>query len=138
MRNVSFKAGDTIIAEGDDGDTAFFIVSGSVEVIVGHGAKARAVGMLQTGEVFGEMSLINHQPTSATVRAARRSTILFLERDYFQRLIQALPEIRRYFEELSERRGMESQLVLGSETIEVAEEDAEELPVRRTENTILI
>jgi CRP/FNR family transcriptional regulator, cyclic AMP receptor protein len=70
MRNVSFKAGDTIIAEGDDGDTAFFIVSGSVEVIVGHGAKARAVGMLQTGEVFGEMCLIEPGPRSATVRAA--------------------------------------------------------------------
>ena len=69
---------------------------------------------LRAGEVFGEMSLINNQPTSASVRAARRSTILFLARDYFQRLVQALPEIRRYFEELTERRGLESQLVLSS------------------------
>ena len=52
MRNVTFKAGDTIIAEGDNGDTAFFIVSGSVEVIVGQGANARLVGALQTGEVL--------------------------------------------------------------------------------------
>ena len=51
MQNVSFKAGDTIIAEGDDGDTAFFIVSGSKEVIIGQGANARAVDTLQTGEV---------------------------------------------------------------------------------------
>ena len=72
MRNVSFKAGDTIIVEGDEGDTAFFIVSGSVEVIVGQGAKARAVGMLQTGEVFGEMCLIEPGPRSATVRAIDR------------------------------------------------------------------
>ena len=32
MQAVAFKAGDTIISEGDEGDTAFFIVSGSVEV----------------------------------------------------------------------------------------------------------
>ena len=75
---------------------------------------------LRAGEVFGEMSLINNQPTSASVRAARRSTILFLARDYFQRLVEALPEIRQYFQELSERRGLESQLVLGGEAVEVA------------------
>jgi CRP-like cAMP-binding protein len=69
---------------------------------------------LRAGEIFGEMAVINNQPTSASVRAARRSTILFLARDYFQRLVEALPELRRYFEELSTRRGMESQLVLGA------------------------
>ena len=69
MRNVAFKAGDTIITEGDEGDTAFFIVNGSVEVIIGRGGAARTVGMLQTGEVFGEMCLIEPGPRSATVRA---------------------------------------------------------------------
>jgi len=69
MRNVAFKAGDTIIAEGDDGDTAFFIVNGSVEVIVGRGGSARTLGALETGEVFGEMCLIEPGPRSATIRA---------------------------------------------------------------------
>ena len=46
MQTVAFKAGDTIIAKGDDGDTAFFIVTGSVEVLIGQGEKARTVGML--------------------------------------------------------------------------------------------
>ena len=31
MQSVAFRAGDTIIREGDEGDTAFFIVSGAVE-----------------------------------------------------------------------------------------------------------
>ena len=70
MQDVSFKVGDTIIAEGDEGDTAFFIVSGTVEVTIGQGGNARTVGMLQTGEVFGEMCLIEPGPRSATVRAA--------------------------------------------------------------------
>ena len=56
MQNVAFKAGDTIIREGDEGDTAFFIVSGAVDVAVGRGANPRIVGRLETGEVFGEMS----------------------------------------------------------------------------------
>ena len=42
MQTVAFKAGETIIREGDEGDTAFFIVSGSVDVIVGTGGGASA------------------------------------------------------------------------------------------------
>jgi len=67
MQSVAFKAGETIIREGDEGDTAYFIVTGSVEVLVGPGG--RRVGMLHTGELFGEMSLIEPGPRSATIVA---------------------------------------------------------------------
>ena len=46
MQTVTFKAGDTIISEGSEGDTAFLITSGSVEVAVGQGTKARVLGTL--------------------------------------------------------------------------------------------
>jgi CRP/FNR family cyclic AMP-dependent transcriptional regulator len=46
MQKVAFKAGETIIREGDEGDTAFFIVSGAVDVAVGRGDKAQTVGRL--------------------------------------------------------------------------------------------
>ena len=39
MRSVAFRAGDTILREGEEGDTAFFIVSGAVEVLVGRGGR---------------------------------------------------------------------------------------------------
>ena len=117
-------AGTEIIREGAPGLGLFVVLAGEVEVtkrqVTPGGAGADAVSetevalaRLRAGDVFGEMSLINNQPTSASVRAARPSTILFLAREYFQRLIQALPEIRRYFEELAERRGAESRLALG-------------------------
>ena len=125
------EAGTEIIREGGPGLGLFVVLAGEVEVIklppaASAGAPGAEISLarLRAGEVFGEMSLINNQPTSASVRAARRSTILFLARDYFQRLIQALPEIRRYFEELSARRGMESQLVLG--TTEQPAQDADD------------
>ena len=70
MDAVAFKAGDTIISEGDEGDCAYFIVTGTVEVVIGRGAEARTVGALHEGEVFGEMALIDPGPRSATVRAA--------------------------------------------------------------------
>ena len=44
MQKVAFKAGETIIQEGDEGDTAFFIVSGAVNVAVGLRSEERRVG----------------------------------------------------------------------------------------------
>ena len=69
MQTVMFSAGDTIISEGEDGTTAFLIVSGSVKVSVGQDGKAKTLGMLGAGEVFGDMSLIESGPRSATVNA---------------------------------------------------------------------
>jgi CRP/FNR family cyclic AMP-dependent transcriptional regulator len=92
MQNVSFKAGDTILAEGDDGDTAYFIVSGSVEVTIGQGAKAKTIGILQMGEVFGEMSLIEPGPRSATVKALTDTECLAASYGEFITAIQENPE----------------------------------------------
>src|SRR5260370_1069302 len=69
MQTVKFKAGDTILSEGDDGDSAFLIISGSVEVSIGAGARAKGVGTLVAGDVFGEMGLMEPGPRSATVKA---------------------------------------------------------------------
>ena len=41
MQTVKFNAGDTILSEGEAGDTAFLIIAGSVEVSIGEGARAK-------------------------------------------------------------------------------------------------
>jgi CRP-like cAMP-binding protein len=109
-------AGTVVIREGDAGQGLFVVLAGEVEVSK-HQADGGELSLarLRAGDVFGEMSLLTNQPTSATVTAARPSTILFLAREYFQRLVQALPAIRQYFEDLSRRRGTETRLALGDE-----------------------
>ena len=92
MQAVAFKAGDTIITEGDEGATAFFIVSGSVDVIVGQGAQAKCIGALTAGEVFGEMSLIEPGPRSATVRATTDIECLATSYEEFIEAIEDHPE----------------------------------------------
>ncbi|HSZ82588.1 MAG TPA: cyclic nucleotide-binding domain-containing protein [Polyangia bacterium] len=109
-------AGTVVIREGDAGQGLFVVLAGEVEV-----SKRQADGgelslaRLRAGDVFGEMSLLTQQPTTATVTAARPSTILFLARDYFQRLIEALPAIRQYFEGLAQRRDIETRLAVGDD-----------------------
>ncbi|HMF41564.1 MAG TPA: cyclic nucleotide-binding domain-containing protein [Polyangia bacterium] len=94
-----------IIREGDAGQGLFVILLGEVEVLRRDPAgRDKTVAKLGAGEVFGEMSLLGDKPTTATVKTLSRTTIMFLGRDYFRRLVQALPPLRQYFEELSKHR----------------------------------
>ena len=92
MKSIKFKPGDTILSEGEDGDTAFLIVDGSVEVSVGAGDKSKAVGTLNAGEVFGEMSLIEPGPRSATVKAVTDTECIVTNYDEFVASLQKDPE----------------------------------------------
>ena len=118
MQNVAFKAGDTIISEGDEGDTAFFIVSGAVDVVVGRGANARTVGRLETGEVFGEMSLIEPGPRSATVTAACDTECLAASYQDFIAAIEQNPERAVGFMKTLVRRLRKMNELLASATPE--------------------
>jgi CRP-like cAMP-binding protein len=108
-------AGTVIIREGDAGQGLFVVLAGEVEVSKHQaGGGELSLARLRAGDVFGEMSLLAHQPTTATVTAARDSTILFLAREYFQRLVEALPTIRQYFVQLAEKRDVETRLAVGN------------------------
>ena len=91
MHSVTFNAGEAILSEGEDGDSAFLIVAGSVEVSIGEGAKAKSVGTLGAGDVFGEMSLIDPGPRSATVRALTATECLVTTYDEFMAASQTDP-----------------------------------------------
>lgn len=92
MKKVKFSAGETILTEGEDGDTAFLIENGSVEVTVGEGTKLKSVGTLDAGSVFGEMSLIEPGPRSATVKALTDTECIATTYDEFIASIQDNPD----------------------------------------------
>lgn len=122
------EAGTEIIRAGTPGQGLYVVLNGEVEVIApGEASPPVAVARLGAGEVFGEMSLVNDQPTSATVRAATRSSLLFLASAYFHRLVAAVPEVRSYFEALTLARARDNTLRLGpaviSEVTELDESD---------------
>ena len=91
MHTVEFKAGETIIVEGEAGETAFLIISGSVEVSIGIAGKAKSIGTLVAGDVFGEMSLIDRGPRSATVKAVTDTECLVTAYNEFIDAAQADP-----------------------------------------------
>jgi CRP-like cAMP-binding protein len=106
FEGLDVAPGTVIIRENDVGQGLFVILLGEVEVVRTNDIEGQegALARLQAGDVFGEMSLLDDRPTSATVRAVTPTTLLFLGQDYFRRLVGALPALREYFEELSRSR----------------------------------
>jgi CRP-like cAMP-binding protein len=96
--------GTELIREGDPGRGLYVVLSGEVEVVKGDEPFETTLATLRSGDVFGEIALVRGTPATATVRAARQSVVLFLAREYFERLMAALPELRAFFETLTEER----------------------------------
>ena len=74
------------------------------------------VGQAQAQSLFvGGVWSGNVSPTSATVVAQRPATVLFLAREYVDRIVSAMPEIKNYLEALAEDREIDNQLMLGED-----------------------
>ena len=66
----TFNSGEVIIKEGDIGKSFFHLTEGSAVVCADYGKKNQLeLAVLETGEYFGEMSIIDEYPRSATVLA---------------------------------------------------------------------
>ncbi len=106
--------GTVIIHEGEPGRGLFVVLAGELEVSRrGEGGAPQPLGTLALGDVFGEIALMRGGETSATVVAVRQSTVLFLGREYVERMVAAFPELRRYLEELAGDREVDNQLAAG-------------------------
>jgi hypothetical protein len=89
---VRFTAGDTIVREGDAGDSMYVIRSGEVEVTA-HATSAHEVHLrtMRRPAFFGEIALITGKPRSATVRAQTDAELLRISRKAFIQLIRSDP-----------------------------------------------
>jgi len=96
--------GTILVRSNQEGRGLYIILYGSVDVLKQENGKEILIATLHSGDIFGEISLIKDTPTTATVRAATHSTILFLPKEYFQKLVESIPHLKEYFAKLSEER----------------------------------
>ena len=86
---IEFKPGDIIFEEGAQGNKLFVLQSGTVDICCCRDAVDVQLATLQTsGTIFGEMSLIDGQPRSATARAVTEVTCLSVGRAMFRQKMQ--------------------------------------------------
>jgi CRP-like cAMP-binding protein len=94
------EAGAELTDQGRPGQEAFVILDGKAGVYV-NGAK---IAEVSGGEIVGEMSLIDHRPRIATVRAMTPLKLLAFDAQKFRRLLDEMPKAQvRVMEKLVER-----------------------------------
>jgi CRP/FNR family transcriptional regulator, cyclic AMP receptor protein len=87
---VRFMEGASVVRHGDAGDTFFVILEGEAKV---QGPSGRVVNRLRPGEFFGEISLLDGGPRTASVVAETPLTMLALSRSSLLRLVQREPAV---------------------------------------------
>ena len=88
-----FKKGEVIFLEGSQGESAYIIESGKVEISDWGEGHKRVLGVLKENDIFGEMGLIDGLPRSATAMALEDSEVYVLDRSTFDILSRQNPEI---------------------------------------------
>ena len=89
MRERDFAAGDVVVAEGQSEGRFYLITEGKATVLVG-GCTRNVLG---PGDYFGEISLIDHGPRMATVRADTVLHTLTLAPFTFRPILQSHPDV---------------------------------------------
>jgi CRP-like cAMP-binding protein len=85
-----FKRGELIVEQGTKSNALFILLNGRARVLTAdHRGREVILAVLQSGDYVGEMSLIDNEPHSATVRAEVQTDMLILGRAEFAR---CLPE----------------------------------------------
>jgi hypothetical protein len=104
MDEQPFDAGHFFFQPGDPGDRAYFVNEGQVEVMAGPPDRYRRVNVYGTGDVFGEMSLVEERPRSLTARAVTAGRVTPLTRTEFEQMLGTDPaRSRHYLRSLFER-----------------------------------
>jgi hypothetical protein len=91
---VEYMENETVIRQGDSGETVFLVVEGSVEVVkeTEDGAQ-RVLDRIGIGDAFGEMSLLEGITRSATIRTLEPCRFLTLHKQEFNETVMEYPEI---------------------------------------------
>ena len=90
-----YSKDETILLEDDSSNHSFFIIAkGQVKVfITGIEGREAILALLNEGEFFGEMSLLDGDPRSASVKAVEDSELVMIRREDFLQELKILPEL---------------------------------------------
>lgn len=95
-----FEPGQIIVTQGTPGQAFYLVTSGRVEIL----RDGRSLGAFGPGDFFGEMSLLDQAPRSATIRAIEPTECLMLSSWDFKALLERHPSIAIKLLEVLSRR----------------------------------
>ena len=90
---VTFRKGDIIFCEYEPGDTFYLLQFGRVQIVQLMGELEKNIAILQPGQIFGEMAILEEAPRSATTIALDEVKALEFTRENFEPLMMGNPQI---------------------------------------------
>ncbi len=112
MKEITFGKDQVIFREGDNATTMYDILSGKVGIYKNYGAKnEQQIIVMEAGQVFGEMGMIEYYPRSATAVALEDTVVEELGeseiRDYFktkpEKLLQLMKVLSQRVRETTQK-----------------------------------
>jgi len=128
--------GETLFNQGDEGNIAYMIIHGVMDVIV----DGKKVGTMRNGEVFGEMALLLNQKRSATIVSSQPTELVAISKSNLDELInsgsdKAKKIIMDLCTELAKRTDFQ-EIIYSHEDIEMVLKDENEIISKLTKQIL--
>jgi CRP-like cAMP-binding protein len=104
-----FGRGEHLIEEGAEGDSMFVLLRGAAQVSVSKNGTSIPVATLNSGDCFGEMSLLTGERRSATVSAEADCYVMEINKAVMGEVIRQSPECLRQLSEILATRKMATE-----------------------------
>lgn len=89
VTEIHLEPGEQLFAEGSPGDMAYIIEDGEIEILKSSGSKNVLVAVRKSGDVIGEMSLLESAPRFASGKARTPSKLLAISHEQLDELIDS-------------------------------------------------
>jgi signal transduction histidine kinase len=131
IETVNISAGEVLFEEDSPGDRAYVIKQGELEIVKSGADGEMLLAVRSTGEVIGEMALLEENPRMAGVRARTDSTLFTITKEQLDDLIASSPSaaqalfktiLARWRSTQGKLRQSEKMAQLGTMTAGVAHE----------------
>ncbi len=106
FKPVTLDRNTVVYSQGSPGDFFYMIFSGKVRVIHRMRGEDRPLNVLGQGDFFGEDALLYNRPRSMTINIVETTTLLRMDRERFDWMLQAYPALRSKLSATAESRRM--------------------------------
>lgn len=102
--SISIPAGTTMIEEGQDNQSLYFVKSGTLRVSKKHHDFTFEIGSITPGEIFGEASILHNTPATADVHSIDKCELYQVNIKHVHEIFQDNSRFNHALQQLSERR----------------------------------
>ena len=97
MEEKNFKAGDTVIKQGDNGDCIYIVESGELDCTIKlpNVENEKYIKTYKPGDSFGELALLYNVPRAASIKAKTECSLWSLDRDTFNNIVKESARLKR-------------------------------------------